>query len=161
MDFTKQVQNWAKGDAQQGRVMVGIGLIAAVAVYFIYTNESSLINGMLIPAILLLPMNLGYGGFLAATRVKHGQSAIALYQKNPKEAIQQELEKAERDNKAYTMAKPIWLVLIVVSIILFFVFSNDYYKGLTIGLVIMFLTVYFIDSALHKRLQPYLNVLRG
>ena len=160
MDFIQQLQVWAKGDALQGKIMVGIGIVIAICLIFILRSDQSMLRGMLIPMGLLLVANLGYGGFLSFSRPNHIQSTIELYNQNPAQAVGKELAKAETDHKSYSALKPIWAVLIVVAIVLYFVLSSAYYKGLSIGLAGMFLGTLLIDGFLHQRLKPYLAVLR-
>ena len=160
MDFIQQLQVWAKGDALQGKIMLGIGIVLAIGLIFILRSDQPMLRGMLIPIGLLLIANLGYGGFLTFSRPSHIQSTIELYNQNPVQAVNKELAKAETDHKSYSTLKPIWVVLIVVAIVLYFVLSGAYYKGLSIGLAGMFLGTLLIDGFLHQRLKPYLEVLR-
>jgi len=74
--------------------------------------------------------------------------------------VQSELKKALTGNKNYTTFKPIWAILIVVSVGLFFFFTKEYYKGLSLGLMILFIVFVIIDSLLHNRLKLYLNAIQ-
>lgn len=160
MDFGQQLQVWAKGDALQGKIMIGIGLVLTLFLLFTLKGNNSLLKGMLIPLSLLAIINLGYGGFLAFSRPKHMQTTTELYQKQATQIIQKELNKSKKDNKNYSNLKPIWTALIVVSLGLFFLFAKEYYKGLSLGLGALFFGFLLIDTLLHQRLKPYLNTLQ-
>jgi len=159
MDLLEHTAQWAKGDMLQGRIMLGIGLLLLVAAVAIFKSNHLFFKGTLIPLGLLLVIMMGYGGFLAFTRPGHLQKVELLARENPQEAFNAEHAKAEKDNKAYTMLKPIWIGLILVTAGLYFVFPTYYLKGLSAGLISLFLAVFIIDSALHYRLAPYLQAL--
>ncbi|MFT4646373.1 MAG: hypothetical protein ACI8ZX_002801 [Planctomycetota bacterium] len=159
MNFTDYIQTWAKGDLQQGKIMLAFGVLGLVIQFFIFKSDHSMLKGMMIPLSLLVLIFIGYGSFLTSTRMNHATTNIENYQNNPQEVLQTALKKANTDNKNYTALKPIWGILIVVSISLFFVFTKDDYKGLSLGLLVLFLSALITDSLLHHRLKPYLEFL--
>ncbi len=126
----------------------------------IFKGNNPILKGMIIPLSLLMIINFGYGGFLAFSRPKHIQTTTEAYNQQAPQVVQSELKKALTDNKNYTTLKPIWAILIVVSVGLFFFFTKEYYKGLSLGLMILFIGFLMIDSLLHNRLKPYLNTLQ-
>lgn len=161
MNFSKQIKNWIDGDVLQGKIMITVGLLLGLAIWFIVNSADASIQGMLYPFVLLLIANLGYGTFLLFSRPHQLKSSQALYAQNPQQAIQKELEKVEKDDKVYAMLKPIWIGLLIVAILLWFVFSEPYWKGLSLGVVIMSIGGFFIDFFLHRRLTPYLSFLKS
>ena len=160
MDFTKQLQTWAKSDALQGRIMLIVGIDLLITLYLLLQNNSSFSQGMLIPLGVLLMINIGYGGFLAYARPRHIKSATKLYKEQPQQALQQELKKSLQDNRNYTMFKPIWTGLIFLSLAAYFFLTDAYYQGLALSLAILFLGVLLIDVFLHRHLKPYLALLQ-
>ncbi|WP_025298812.1 hypothetical protein [Niabella soli] len=158
MDFLQQLNVWAKGDALQGKIMVGTGLLLALALPFLFKKEYPLFNGMFIPICLLVLVNLGYGGFLLYSRPKHVESISKLYQQNPRETVKKELQKARTDNKNYTLLKPIWAMLIIISALAFFFINNEYFKGASLGMICLSVGFLLIDTFLHYRLIPYLEL---
>lgn len=159
MDFLQQLNVWAKGDALQGKIMVGTGLLLALALPLLFKKEYPLFNGMFIPVCLLVLVNLGYGGFLLYSRPKHVAITSQLYQQNARETVQTELQKAQTDNKNYTLLKPIWTVLIIISVLAFFFINNEYFKGASLGMICLSVGFLLIDTFLHYRLKPYLDML--
>ena len=159
MDFLKQLKIWANGDALQGKIMATAAILTGLVLIFILNNDQVFLNGMIIPLSLLLIANLGYGSFLLFSRPKHLITTQNLYKENSKEAIKKELEKAMNDHKAYSILQYVWIGLMIVSVVLWFVLSGEYYKGLSIGLIIMSIGGFLIDTFLHRRLKPYLMVL--
>ena len=160
MDFLKQLETWAKGDALQGKIMFGIGLILLIDVIFMLQTDSIFFNGMLIPVSLLTVINIVYGGFLAFSRPKHWLTATENYKQNPAETLKKEWTKAKTDNRNYTMGKMVWLILAPICFTSFFFLTDDYYKGLAIGLAILFIGIFLLDIFLHRRLKPYFNILQ-
>ena len=82
MDFMKQLQIWANGDASQGRVMVVVGILLSIAAILILRGDNPILKGMLIPMGLVILVNLGYGGFLAYSRPQHITKTQELYSQN-------------------------------------------------------------------------------
>ena len=160
MDILHQLQLWAKGDATQGKVMLIAGVILAIAVILMIMNGNTMQKGMLIPLGLLLILNFGYGGFLTLTRTDHAKKVEELHAANAQEAVSQELAKAEKDSKTYGLVKPVWGGLMVVGVAMFFFFSGDYWKGLSLGILVLCTAGLIIDTFLHHRLEPYLEALR-
>ena len=125
----------------------------------IIRSEHEILRGTLIPIGLMLVLFLGYGSVLAFTRQGHLKKAEATYADQPQKALELELKKANRDNNAYTSFKPVWVILIIVSAGLYFLFSSHHLKGLSVGLIGMFLSVLVVDLCLHYRLSFYLKGL--
>ena len=159
MDLIQYTSVWAKGDLLQGRIMFGVGILLLIAAVTILTNSHTLLKGTLIPMGLAVLILVVYGGFLAFSRSGHLEKTRTAYAENQEHAIQQEYDKAIADNKNYTMLKPIWIGLIIISAILFFVFKTDYLKGLSMGLIGLFFIVLVLDTLLQYRLKPYLEIL--
>ena len=159
MDLIQYTSVWAKGDLLQGRIMLSVGILFLIAAVTIITNSHALLKGTLIPMGLAVLILVVYGGFLAFSRSGHLEKTRAVYEENQEQAIQQEYIKAIADNKNYTTLKPIWIGLIIISAILFFVFKTDYLKGLSLGLIGLFFIALIVDSLLHYRLKPYLEIL--
>lgn len=159
MDFLQGLNSWAKGDALQGKIMVGIGLLLILTLPFLFKSEYTLVKGMLIPLCLLTIANLGYGSFLLYSRPKHIEITTKLYRQNPRETTQRELSKMQTDNKSYAVIRQIWAVVIIVSVLAFFLFQNEYFKGVSLGLLCLSAAFLLLDTFLHYRLKPYLEIL--
>ena len=160
MEFTKQLQLWASGDASQGRIMVVVGVLLGISAFLIFRSDNQMLKGMLIPIGLLIVITLGYGSFLSMTRHQHAIMAEQSFSTNRSELLEKELKKAEVDNRNYTFIKPVWAVIMIISVVLYFVASKDYFKGLSMGLMALSLGGFLVDTFLHDRLKPYLEVLR-
>ncbi len=156
LDYTSA---WVKGEVFQGKIMLLIGVVVLVAAIAIFRSDNSILRGTLIPMILMLLIFFGYGGFQTFSRPGHINKVEELHAENPSEAIKQELTKAQSDDKTYQTLKVVWVILIAVSALLYLVFSTPYLKGLSIGLVGLFLANLLLDSTLHFRLQQYLKGL--
>ncbi|KXX66825.1 hypothetical protein [Flammeovirga sp. SJP92] len=150
---------WTKGDIYQGKVMLCIGILLLIAALLILRSHHELLKGMLIPLSLALTLLLGYGGYLTFTRNTHFTNVEAVYKESPAKAIEQEFEKAQKDHDAYSKLKPIWAILMVVSLLSFFIFKTDYLKGVSLGFVALFFIALMVDTTLHYRLKPYYETL--
>ncbi|SHE76207.1 hypothetical protein [Pedobacter caeni] len=162
MDFIQQLQIWVKGDVTQGKMMVGTAIVLLLPVLIgIMRSSNTLLQGMLIPVGLLLVMNLGYGSYLLLSRPKALVQIETQFRKDPEKTMKHELTRAKTEDKSYGLSKSVWAVLMVISAVLYFVFTKNYYKGLALGLIGMFFGMLIIDAFLHDRVKQYLTKLDG
>lgn len=154
LDYTNA---WVKGEVFQGKIMLVIGVILLIAAIAIFRSDNTLLRGTLIPLGLMLLIFFGYGGLQTFSRPAHINKVTEVYNENPDKAIEQEVVKAKKDNKLYRNLKMVWVILIALAAILYIFVSTDYFKGLSIGLVALFLTTLTVDSILHYRLKIYLE----
>jgi len=159
MNLIEHTTIWVNGEVQQGKIMLGIGILFLAAGVAIFKSEHELLKGSLIPLGLITLMLCGYGGFQIFGRPPHIQKVNELHTENPRRAVEQEIEKAQKDDKIYSTVKKVWIVLIVIVAIVSLFITSDYYRGLLIGLLVMFLSMLIIDTTLHHRLKTYLEAL--
>lgn len=159
MELLELTTNWVKGEVLQGKIMLTIGILLLIGGIYILRSDHEILRGTLIPLGLSVLALIGYGGFQTLGRPAHIPKVTELHAENPQQAIVQEYEKATNDDRVYSTLKIVWPILIVVSVILYFVFSSEYLKGLSIGLMGLFLTILLLDTTLHYRLSFYLEGL--
>lgn len=160
MELIKYTSEWVKGEVFQGKIMLVLGCLLLVAGISIFRSNNELMKGMLIPIGLIIFMLIGYGSMQTIVRPKHIHTVSKISSENSKLAIEKELSKAIKDDNTYRILKVVWTICIVVAIILYFIFSQHYYKGLGIGLIGLFLSMLVLDSVLHYRLEVYLKGLK-
>lgn len=160
MDAVQHFQTWVIGETAQGRVMLVVGILLSIAAFLIFKSDNPLLRGALIPVIVLLAINLGYGAVLVS-RPSTSQSVEAAFRQNENETRVQQVEKATKDAGAFASLRPIWAALIAISLVSFLVLANDYYRGLSLSLAALFLGALIIDSFLHHRLVVYAGALQG
>ena len=160
MDAVQYFQTWVVGETVQGRVMMVVGISLSIATVLIFRSENPLLRGMLIPVIVLVAMNLGYGSVLTS-RPATSQKVEATFRQDQERAVEQQITKTAKDERYYASARPTWAILTAISVLLFFIFKDDYYRGLSLGLTAMFFGALLIDSFLHHRLLAYMEGLDG
>jgi hypothetical protein len=159
MDFVQQLHAWIAGETAQGRIMVVAGILLSIAAVLILRSENVLLRGLLVPLALLVAMNLGYG-YVLVSRPATSLKVEAAYRQSQTQTVERELNKARKDERYYKSARPVWALLTAVSVLLFFVFSGNYCRGLSMGLTAMFFGALLIDSFLHNRLLAYIDALQ-
>lgn len=155
MELLKQTETWVQGEITQGRVMIVIGILLLIAGFFIWKGNDDLLKGVLIPLGLVVLLMLGVGIGLPLARKKQLAKVEIAVNENVKMAIEQEDKRMDYDKNAYRKYFISWSVLILISLILFFVFKSDYYKGLSLGLVFLGLSLFTIDATLQHRSAAY------
>lgn len=160
MDFIEYTNSWARAEVFQARIMIGIGIALAVVFYIIFKSQNELLKGTLVPLGLLVAVLVGYGGYITYSRPAHATQSIALYQKSQPEAIKKEKAKHINDNKAgKTLLKFVYPILMLLSVIALLLVSKHYYKGLALGLIVLFVSTYIMDNGFVSRSDAFLNFL--
>ncbi len=159
MELIKYTSEWVRGEVFQGKIMLLIGAILLIGGIAILRSEHEILRGALIPLGVVILIFLGYGGFQTFGRTAHLKKVESIYAQNRQEALTTEYEKATKDATSYKTLKIIWTILIIASAIMYLLMSGEYYKGLAIGIIGLFLTTLIVDSILHYRLDVYLKNL--
>lgn len=159
MEFTNYTNEWAKSEVLQGRIMIGIGIFISIVFVAILRSDNALLKGSIIPLSLLLTILLGYGSYMLYSRPAHAKEIIALYQKSPDKAIQQEKAKHINDNKMGKILIRIYPVLMLVSIIALIFVSSPHYKGMAVGFALLFIATFLIDNGFVSRSDNFLSFL--
>jgi len=162
MDFIEYTNTWAKSEVTQGRIMIGIGFVLLFVLYYIFRSQNELLRGTLIPLGLLLIVLVGYGSYILYSRPAHAKESIAQYQQSKKEAIEKEKIKHINDNKAgKTLIKYVYPILMLVSVLALLLVPNQYYKGMAIGFVLLFVSTYMMDNGFVSRSDAFLSFLNN
>lgn len=160
MNFIEYTNTWAKNEVTQGRIMIGIGLILLFVVYSIFRSQNELLKGGLIPLGLLLVVLIGYGSYILYSRPAHARESIALYQRAKIEAIEKEKVKHINDNKAgKTLIKYVYPILMIISATALFILQSQYFKGMALGFLLLFVSTYIMDSGFVSRSDAFLIFL--
>ncbi|MCE7044052.1 hypothetical protein [Dyadobacter sp. CY312] len=160
MSFIQQLQNWTKGDILQGKWMIGIAIIILLPIFILLIkSNNSLQKGMVIPLFLLFVMNICYGGYLLSSKPNHNVKTEKQFQLNAQKTVKNEINKIKVEDKSYKVTKYAWAGLLIFSVVCFYIFNQEYYQGLSLGFVVMFLGMLLIDVFLHQRLKFYITAL--
>ncbi|MDQ0593508.1 hypothetical protein QFZ37_001877 [Chryseobacterium ginsenosidimutans] len=159
MDFIQQIQVWTRGELEQGKWMLAISLLLLPVLFLLLKSGNALSRGMVIPLSVLFLIIAGYGSYLVISRTKNTEQIENQFRQNAGQTIESQYQKATKDEKDFTLLKSIWGAMIVVSIVLYF-FTKEYYRGLSLGLAVMFVGLLITDTFLHYRLNQYRNVLQ-
>jgi hypothetical protein len=161
MEFTDYTNAWAKSEVYQGKWMIGIGILIAIAFGQIFRSDNILLKGTLVPAGLLLAILLGYGSYIIYSRPAHAKEMIRIYQHDPEEAIKIEMTKHIKDNKAGNMLMRTYPVLMLISIVALWLVTSSYFKGMTVGFAILFISAFIIDNGFVSRSNAFIAFLNS
>lgn len=160
MSFAEYMSNWVSSELLQGKIMIGIGILLAIAFIAIFRSENELLRGSLIPLGLLLTVLIGYGGYILQSRPEHAKQNIELYKKSPNEAIEKEIEKHVNDNKAgKTLIRFVYPSIILISALLVFFVSSTFFKGMGLGFTVFAVSAFIIDNGFVTRSDAFIAFL--
>jgi len=157
----KFTTEWVKGEVMQGKMMIILGVLIAVASYFIWKSSDEFTRGLLIPLILVMLICLGYGANLFWGRPAKLNTLTTEFQNNSTGVIQAEKERLQKEAATYSMTTKAWAVLAVVGLLLYFFLSSAYYKGVGIGVLLFGLTALLTDIFLSRRVATYLEQIQN
>ena len=160
MDIINHTSQWVEGEVIQGRIMLGAGILAIIALFYFIDFQQLFYKGMILPFILLQLVLLGYGGFQIYMRPEHFKEIQQSIKINSQNALKAEIEKVQNDDKVYSWLRTLWAALFIVSLFLFLFFKNDFAREMSFGFAIWFLAAFICDSFLHHRLKCYLSQLQ-
>ena len=161
MELIKHTTKWVKGEVLQGKLMLILGLFVSVAEFYLVNSNNDFLNGMIIPTGLILFVLIAYGSMQVIVRPRHIRKVSEMIKENPKLAIKKEHTKTSKDDRLFKILKKVWSIGMLIAIVIFFTISGNYYKGIAIGSVGLFLTLYMLDSILHSRLKIYLKAMKN
>lgn len=159
MELIDYTSAWVKGEVFQGKIMIVLGLLFLLGFIAIFRSQDEFVRGLLIPFGLIVLVLIGYGGMQVTVRPEHVAKVESLAQENPQEALDKELAKSQNDHKVYSNIVKVWPLFIIAAIILFYLISSSYWKGFSVGIMILFAGMIILDSTLHHRLLKYLDGL--
>ncbi|MCS4304918.1 hypothetical protein [Chryseobacterium sp. BIGb0232] len=160
MDFI-QLQSWANGDAEQGKWMLSFSVLLVLLFILVLRSENTLLRGMMIPIFLLLVLNTCYGTYLVMNRIRYAAEINQKFKKDAQKTVAAEYRKTKNDEKSYTVFRIVWAMLTIISLILCFIFTADYYRGLSLGFTGLFFGLLCIDTFLHYRISLYFADLQS
>lgn len=160
MELIEHTTEWVRGEVLQGRTMIIIGILIAIAGVFILKSDHTILRGTLIPLGLSAAILIGYGSFQVIARPGHVQNVETKLSSDPQMAIKTEYEKAQKDHRIYSMVTNyIYPILMMIVIALYFFYPSDQFRGIMIGCFGLFLTLIVLDSTLNYRLKTYMSAL--
>jgi len=162
MNFIDYTNAWVKAEVNQGKIMIGVGLLVLVALFAIFKSQNELLRGMLIPLGLLTVVLIGYGVVIMTSRPAHAKESLALYELSKSEALEKEKLKHINDNKAgKTLMKYVYPALILLSVFLLLFLSITYYKGMALGFIIVFVSTYIMDYGFVSRSDAFISFINN
>ncbi len=159
MKFIEQASKWTNGDRLQGKIMLYTGLVWMLVAYFVFYQKDIFLRATLIPLGLLISVLVGYGSILAFTRKTYLENITVRYALSSKETIQNECDRSLKIKKLYSICQMVWVLLLVLSMVMFFILDTQFLKGLSVGLLLLFTHLLAIHFWLQKRKKHYLMAL--
>ena len=151
MELLQHIQEWVKGELAQAKIMITIGIIILVAIFYIYKSSNAIVNGTLIPVGLIIIALLGYGSFMFHDRNKRLSLIQKEYEQTSSISFDTEKTKIEEGIASCKITIRVWYALIVIGIGLFFFFTQPYYRGIGIGIALLGITLLLVDVFIDKR----------
>ena len=156
MDFYQHTQEWIQGEMFESVcIATGGGILVVIAItLFIYgstPNASSLSIPLGVIGILLLVGGIGmYRG-----NVKRTQELPVQYEANKTEFIKAEKERVATFDNMYNFGKKLVTGCFIIGLLLLFFVKNPHFKSIGIALIILGVSVIFIDHFSKERAAIY------
>ncbi|HRH69147.1 MAG TPA: hypothetical protein PLB89_06555 [Flavobacteriales bacterium] len=161
MDFLSQLQEYYKGERLGAIWFAVVGVVLLLLSLFIWKQSPpvSMGRGLLIPLLCV-----GLGGTIAGPLLlrTNNDRLVRLpqeYSLDPQAFIEKETVRLEQVGRWWLPLKLIWTVLIIVGLVLAFMGTTPYWKGLGLGLLLIGALGHVVDGFAHERANIYLDHL--
>ncbi len=159
MNFETYINAWTKNEVTQGRIMIGLGVLVVLSIYFIVKSNNEFFKGAIIPFAILAFIGIFYGGYIVYSRPAHAQESIIRYAQSPEKGIEEEEAKHIMDNQLGNTLLKVYPILVILSAIGLMLASTPHYKGMAVGFVLLFISTYIIDYGFISRSDKFIEFL--
>lgn len=164
--FSKaDIEKYFTGEKLESLLFMVIGIAALVAaIIFFFVVKSAVFKGAALP-LALVGLLLGIVGYTVYKRSDGDRIRnVYAYDMNPAELKQKELPRMEKVMKNFVIYRytEIFLLLLGIGLYIFFIrdFTQDWWRGLGMGLAFMALLALTADYFAESRGRKYMNGLR-
>jgi hypothetical protein len=164
--FTKAgIEKYFMAEKQESLLFLFIGVTGILsAIVFFFLLKSSIYKGAAIP-LFLIGLLLAVVGYTVYKRSDDDRKRnVYAYDLNPAELKEKEIPRMETVMKNFVIYRRAEIVLFLTgaAVYIYFIrdFSNDFWRGLGLGLAIMALLALTADFFAERRGHVYLNGLK-
>lgn len=164
--FTKAgIEKYFMAEKQESLLFVLIGVTGILsAIVFLFFLKSGFYKGAALP-LLLVGLLLAVVGYTVYKRSDDDRKRnVYAYDLNPSELKEKETPRMETVMKNFVIYRWVEIILLLAGLGLYIYFmrdlSNDFWRGLGLGLAIMALLALTADFFAEKRGRIYLNGLK-
>lgn len=161
MDLLRLSTDWAKAEVFSAKIVwIFSMVILVVALGFWYWGKTSMARAFVWPMLVsgVFLVAVGAGLFFAnKPRIMQFEQA---YHINPKEFVQQELQRTAKSQKELTMVFRVLPLLLIVSGLLILFFPSPTWRGIAITLGVLVIFLMAVDSNTDARNSVYHEQLK-
>lgn len=163
--FTKNdIEQYFNAEKQESLVFIIIGVagfVAAILCFFVW--KQSFYKGMSIP-FFIVGVLLGIVGYTVYKRSDEDRKRnVYAFDMNPSELKETELPRMKKVMKAFVVYRYTEIILFITGLFLYLYFirdfTNDFWRGLGLGLAVMSLVALVADFFAENRGREYTNGL--
>lgn len=159
--FLQAMQIYFQGEKIEALIFIlPIGLLSLVfGVWLLIDNANSFTRGVSIPFILMGLLMGTVGGIVGYRTPGQVASLEQSLELNAKEAIQIEMERMTKVNKAWPVYLFIWGIMGLIGLGLRFLAPSDFLQGIGISMVFFAGVALLVDGFAERRTHPYLAAI--
>lgn len=162
MDFIQHTLNWVKGEIIEATIMTIFGFLIVLCGFLLWKfGTTPYAKALIIPLVIvgIIPIGAGVSGIISnKKRIRVYKQS---YAENPKAFIQAEKERVEGFDDIFKYSYPAAVIFTIGGAILFFLISSPTWKGMSLALITLGLTAYFIDYFASERATIYLKYIEN
>jgi glucan phosphoethanolaminetransferase (alkaline phosphatase superfamily) len=157
MEILKSLESYTLAQKMVGTsfMIIGVILLLVAISLHIFTNQTTLSNGLkigsLICGILILVGGFGYKNFSSKTQLKQ----IEVYKKSKKNFFEQEQVRMEKVEKDYPIYQIFFGAFIVFAVVIVLLTKRPFWHGIAFSVMILFTSVMIIEAFSHKSITDY------
>ncbi len=139
-------------------IIIGVVLILLAATFY-FLGKGSLSNGLKIGTLVCSLFILIGGIAYNSAEEKLMQSGTLLYQENPAQFQQQEIDRMQQVMKDYPIYQIAFGGFIVLSLLVVWFVKNPYWHGVAFSVMLLFVAVMIVEAYSHQSIKTYFEFL--
>jgi hypothetical protein len=157
------IQIYFQGEKMEALVFIlPIGLLSLVfSAWLLTDNPSGFAKGVAIPFLMMGLLMSAVGGVVGFRTPSQVAGIVRAMEVDRQAGVRAEINRMTKVNGAWHLYLVIWGLLGIAGLLLRFVSSTDFLRGLGIALVFMAGIGLLVDGFAQRRTLPYVNALEG
>lgn len=153
--------DWYQGEIFEGKMILAFGLIVSIISFVLYFwGTTPYAKALFVPMLVLGVLLIGTGSGMVYKNSQTLLQITELYERNPAEFIQSEIERVKGFMYMYPSTLIASLIFFLVGILLLGFTKNMYLHATALALVVLSVSMITIDYFSKERANNYLERLK-
>lgn len=159
METIVHTEKWLSNGLVVAKIMTCYGVVTMIICILAFRSQNPFFQGTSIPLIILSLMFCAYGGSVMVRHDKTLKGYIAQFREDNSAFRNSEEKRIEETVQTFTITTTVWLVVTVAGGLLCLLLSNNYAKGIGLGVFVFGISAFIVDTLFSTFAREYLGRL--